>query len=283
VACGGFSSAQAELNIGISTITVHIQSLEQRLGYKLCMRGRSGFRLTDQGRAVYAASERLFSALEAFRLDVNNSSAVISGEIRIAMIDNLISHPESGIAEAFARFRARGPKCTLRVEVLRATEVEVQVANGSFDIGIGVFPRTPDGVITVPLFRETHRLYCGRNHPLFEHSGLGTMESSDLAEFDYVDRGVLEFNVNSAPIRFARVGARASSIEAMAILILSGSFLGYLPDHFAGSWVSSGDLRVINANSDHSAPISAIYQRKREQPNLVSAFVEDMIATSKAS
>jgi hypothetical protein len=101
VSCGGFAGAQAELNVGLSTITIHMQTLEQRLGCKLCTRGRSGFQLTDQGRAVYSATERLFSALETFRLDVYDSSAGVSGEIRVAMIDNLITHPECRLDDAF--------------------------------------------------------------------------------------------------------------------------------------------------------------------------------------
>ena len=46
VKCGGFSAAQAALNVGQSTISEQMTQLEARLGVKLCQRGRSGFRLT---------------------------------------------------------------------------------------------------------------------------------------------------------------------------------------------------------------------------------------------
>ena len=58
VRCGGLSAAQAELNVGQSTISMQIGQLEVRLGAKLCERGRGGFRLTDQGRAIHDASLR---------------------------------------------------------------------------------------------------------------------------------------------------------------------------------------------------------------------------------
>ena len=45
---GGFAAAQSELNIGTSTISSHMATLEQRLGAKLCQRGRVGFQLTDK-------------------------------------------------------------------------------------------------------------------------------------------------------------------------------------------------------------------------------------------
>ena len=44
VEAGGFSAAQIELNVSQSTISTHMTALEQRLGMRLCERGRSGFR-----------------------------------------------------------------------------------------------------------------------------------------------------------------------------------------------------------------------------------------------
>ena len=35
VKCGGFTAAQAELNMSQSNISMHIASLEKRLGYRL--------------------------------------------------------------------------------------------------------------------------------------------------------------------------------------------------------------------------------------------------------
>ena len=53
VECGGFSSAVTELGISRSTISVHMSNLEARMKLKLCVRGRSGFALTEAGQAVY--------------------------------------------------------------------------------------------------------------------------------------------------------------------------------------------------------------------------------------
>ena len=53
VEAGGFSAAQIDLNISQSTISTHMTSLEQRLGVRLCERGRSGFHLTERGKLIY--------------------------------------------------------------------------------------------------------------------------------------------------------------------------------------------------------------------------------------
>lgn len=43
VRCGGLSAAQAELNVGQSTISMQVGQLEVRLGARLCERGQAVF------------------------------------------------------------------------------------------------------------------------------------------------------------------------------------------------------------------------------------------------
>ena len=63
VECGGFSAAESVLGIGRSAISQQMSDLEQRLGLRLCQRGRAGFALTEEGREVYQSSLQLFGAL----------------------------------------------------------------------------------------------------------------------------------------------------------------------------------------------------------------------------
>jgi DNA-binding transcriptional LysR family regulator len=67
VKCAGFTAAQAELNMSQSNISTHISSLEKRLGYRICERGKGGFRLTEKGQRILKASAALFGAVDAFR------------------------------------------------------------------------------------------------------------------------------------------------------------------------------------------------------------------------
>ena len=67
VDAGGVTPAQATLNVGQSTISTQLSTLETRLGYRLCERGRSGFRLTARGEQfVDSAQIHWLSGLELF-------------------------------------------------------------------------------------------------------------------------------------------------------------------------------------------------------------------------
>jgi len=66
VRCGGFAAAQSALNVSQAQISMQMKRLEERLGMRLCYRGRGGFWLTGEGRDVYDACQTLFRSLDGF-------------------------------------------------------------------------------------------------------------------------------------------------------------------------------------------------------------------------
>jgi hypothetical protein len=82
--------------------------LETRLGVKLCQRGRSGFRLTEQGVAIHEATQRLLSAVENFCMDADVLKQHISGKLNLGIIDTTITDPDSPIPRTTQRFVSRG-------------------------------------------------------------------------------------------------------------------------------------------------------------------------------
>ncbi len=45
------------------------------------------------------------------------------------------------------------------------------------------------------------------------------------------------------------IGAVADNMQAVAMLVLSGRHLGYLPEHFAAPYVKQGLLALLNAKT----------------------------------
>ena len=69
--------------------------------------------------------------------------------------------------------------------------------------------------------------------------------------------------------------ATASDREGSAFLILSGSFLGFLPNHYAQKWVENGDMRVILKDTLHySTQISLITRKGKKQNVVLRSFLE---------
>ena len=89
VECGGFSAAQGELGLSQSSISQQMAKLETRLGYRLCSRGKGGFKITPKGEQLLSATRGLFQSIEAFRHQSNGVAGRLIGEVRLGLSEAL--------------------------------------------------------------------------------------------------------------------------------------------------------------------------------------------------
>jgi LysR family transcriptional regulator, transcriptional activator for bauABCD operon len=272
VESGGLSAAESRLNIGRSTISTHLSDLEIRLGLKLCKRGRSGFELTDAGRITYQASLELLQQCETFASTVAGSKHQLSGRVTIAIIDTLVSDPRCGVAQAIAMLKAKSDNLQFDIYVCEAREVETSVANGRSLVGIGVSRHHIRGLDYVPLHNETNFLYCGKGHPLFD---CDTREISKLlAQAEVVTSNYLRDKESRNDGLNYQNSASAYHDEGIAHLILSGQFIGYLPEHYASYWVDKGLFRAILPERYHyQIPVMLITSKSHNASPLAQATI----------
>ncbi|NMG68483.1 LysR family transcriptional regulator, partial [Azoarcus indigens] len=64
---------------GQSTISTQLSTLETRLGYRLCERGRSGFRLTARGERFVDSARKLLGALDVFSAEARKVGRTLVG------------------------------------------------------------------------------------------------------------------------------------------------------------------------------------------------------------
>lgn len=171
VEAGGFSAAQIELNVSQSTISTQMTALEHRLGLRLCQRGRAGFSLTEKGRLIYQASQRLFAAIDEFRSEAGAARGCLVGNLAVGIVDNLVNNPACRLHDVITRFNLRAPEVQIAVQVASPTEIERAVLEGRFDLGFGACGRHSPYLDYDDLFEERQALYCGAGHPLFARSG----------------------------------------------------------------------------------------------------------------
>ncbi|WP_137886885.1 LysR family transcriptional regulator [Pseudomonas sp. 2FE] len=280
VKCGGFSAAQAALNAGQSTISEQMTHLETRLGVKLCERGRSGFRLTEQGVAIHEATQRLLSAVENFCMDADVLKQYITGKLNLGIIDSTISDPDSPLPKTTQRFVSRGHDVHLNVYVGSPAELEERVLDGRLHLAIGHFPIHVPGLSYLPLYQEALGLYCGRRHPLFGSQAEDAELLEEIGSSRIVARGYMQ-QYDLEHLGVSKAAATVDNIEALAILIISGAYIGFLPVHFATQWVRTGDMQQLGPESLRlMSPFDAITRRGVAPPPILRAFLEDLAACS---
>ena len=278
VECGGMAAAELELNIGVSTVSRHIKDLETRLGLSLCRRGRAGFALTAEGQQIYDETLRLLAGVDAFRSRVDEIHQRMGGELHIAVFDKTASNPQAHIGEAIALFATQAPDVSLHLHVAPLNAIERGVLDGQFQVGIIPGHRSSDTLAYDALFSEGMFLYCGARHALFPASPAHEPYDWDsLRQQAFAGLGYHSPNMElTQQVRLQRQ-ATGYDQESIATLILSGQFLGFLPDHYAQAFVYKGQMRAVNPAVFHYQCRFFSIVRASPQPARVTRAFQDCL------
>lgn len=273
VEAGGFAAAEVAINLSLSTISTHMKTLETRLGLTLCRRGRGGFVLTEAGEAVYAEARQLISASEGFSARVSGLHDRLAGPVRLGVLDTLITDPASRLTDSLGAYAATAPESEIQIFTRPPDALLRDVLSNALDAAIGSFPRVALGLEYVDLYDERHSFYCGRGHRLFGVDD-GDIDVEELRRHRLIGRTYWRARDLKA---FAshRVGAMVSEMESEALLILSGAFLGYLPEHYAARWVALGQMRALAPGRfGYTAAFQLAFRDDRRQVPRIAKLIE---------
>lgn len=265
VDCGGFSAAETMLNIGRSTISLHISNLEARLNLTLCKRGRGGFSLTEEGEIIYRMTEALLDSLDSFRITVNNLNASLTGRLRIAFSDSVSLDPRCGLPELVRDFTGRAPEVSLKTSVSAMAQIERTILNDDADVGFIPYHRKLDGLEYIHLYSDHCYVYVSKQHPL------ATMpEAKQIAEIDAFPAshaGLKPHEGVSEQISNMNLSAISYFYDTRLALILSGCYIGFLPEKYAEEYVQRGDIVAVATKHRHYTLGMAVIYKKTAQPN----------------
>ncbi len=276
--CGSFTAAESTLGITRSAISLHMSDLEQRLGMRLCQRGRAGFALTDEGREVLRASESMLASIEDFRREVNQLHDRLRGELNIGLMNNLVTQPHMRITHALAKVRQQSQEVRINISMSPPGEIERRLLDGHLHMGAFPLINRLRGLEYHILYDEKSQLYCSRTHPLFDKAQDLTVR--DLKGIPAVIPG---YRLSPEAIELHQPladAARASDREGIAFLILTGQYVGFLPDHYAQQWVDKGMMTALVPETYHYfVSIAAVTRKNRRQNLIIDRVLNELVQT----
>ncbi len=276
VECGGFAAAEAQLQTGLSTISKHVKELETRLGVKLCRRGRSGFALTAQGREVHVAAQQLFGALESFRYRMNGIHTEIVGELNLGIIDTLLTDPNFRLTKALSTMKRRAPRVLVNISVDPPNHLEKALLDETLHAAIVSVRQRLPGLEYQLLYSEKNNLYCAETHPLYsrcpDEVSLDELASCELVGRTYAAQEESRLLLGTLPRT-----ATANDVEGVALLVLTGRYIGYLPDHYVSATKFPLPLRrVLPARFGYNVDMELATRPRSHHPPAVASFLADL-------
>ena len=278
VDCGGMAAAELELNIGTSTVSRHVKDLETRLGLVLCRRGRAGFSLTPEGQRVYDETLRLLAAVTSFRSGIDDIHSRLGGQLAVAVFDKTASNPAACIGQAIALFAEQAPDVALQLHVGSINTIERGVMDGTYQVGIIPAHRHSQSLRYTDLFSETMLLYCGVQHPLYGTAGAidtgkPALRWESLQNYHFAGLGY--HSPNMALSHRAGLSRKATGFdqEAIATLVLSGKYLGFLPDHYAEAFERRGLMQALQPDVfRYACQFESVLRRSPQPARAVQMF-----------
>jgi DNA-binding transcriptional LysR family regulator len=198
------------------------------------------------------------------------------GTLNLGLIGHAPVNANARISQAIERFRQRDESVHFTVSVRPPGELEGLLLDGKIHMAIGYFWHRVPALDYTTIFHETQLAYAGRGHPLFGKAGLVAPE--DALTHAWAWRSYPLPEAAGSPAE-RLVTALADNMEAVAMLVLSGRHLGYLPEHFAAPYVAQGLLAPLAPEAmRYDVPFDMVVRRDARRNELLAAFVADMKA-----
>lgn len=226
---GSFLRAAEKLQYAQSTITLHIQQLEEELGVKLFARMGKKIQLTTAGRSLRDHADHLLQRAEALQQSMQDIVAGEAGYLRLGSIEPTAS---VRLPAVLTQFYQEHPKVHLTLEVGGMQAISQQVANGQLDLGICSPPPAHLGLTFEPLFVEKLAVLLPEDHPLAKRDAIHPTDLEDqrllLTERKCAYRAVVEnllFQHGTNPYTGIEIG----SMEVIKHMVQQGLGLAIVP------------------------------------------------------
>ncbi|MEN3752569.1 hypothetical protein ABC733_07220 [Mangrovibacter sp. SLW1] len=90
------------------------------------------------------------------------------------------------------------------------------------------------------LYHEISKIYCSSKHPLFNGKTHSDVTIDTVKQQKMVNHMYVSHRDTSGLLPVHNTKIQAVQVESVAMLILTGHFIGYLPEHYAQSYINQG-------------------------------------------
>lgn len=279
VEIGSYTGAASQLGYTQSTITSHIQTLEQEIGGELFTYVKRNLQLTHIGKELIALAEDLLSTHE--QIKNMGSTQEIKGVLKVAAPESLTI---SRLGPIIKEFSLKYPNVKIILTNGTCGQNQIDLISGKVDVAFMVYPKMkPDKCLHYSLFKE--KIVLVSSNDGLEH--FDEYKKNNINHFfitneegcsyrTMFERYLLKHDIDNFQTM------ELWSIESIKRIVMSGLGFSVLPYITVQEEVDNGKLKIINHNERFEPFYShMLIKKKKWLSPAVKAFVELVLNSTR--
>ncbi|MGV1836975.1 LysR substrate-binding domain-containing protein [Rhizobium rhizogenes] len=273
---GGFSAAARRLNMSVTMVATHVQSLEERLGVRLLNRTTRKVSLTETGKFYYDRSSQILAELEEADRAAGALTTMPRGTLKIYSSAAIVRFLLPVIDEYLQLY----PSVSMDVDIGERT---IDMIEDGHDLVMRTVPSPDSSLMVRKLTSWRHVLVCSPSY-LEEHAEPKTpaeLAAHNCLQYSYYPYGdEWHFETGNGEPANVRVqgNARSNSAETLRHLALNGRAIWLAPSFIVSEDLAEGRLiRMMPEFRGVEFSINAIYPNRSHLPTKVRLFIDLLV------
>lgn len=276
VECGGFSAAARRLNMSVTMVGNHVQSLEDRLGVRLLNRTTRKVSLTETGKYYYERSAQILADLEEADQAVGALATTPRGTLKIHSNTAMVRF----LLPIISEFMALYPLISLDFSV---SERMVDMIEEGYDLAIRTVSPPDSTLVVRKLTSWRHMLVCS---PAYRDAHPMPKTPAEIAEhnclqyayYPYGDEWRFEDTEGRQESVKVTGNVVSNSPEMLRYLLANGQGIFLAPSFIVFEEVAAGRLvRMLPDYRPVEFTINAIYPNRSHLPTKVRLFIDLLV------
>ena len=277
VESGGFTAAARRLNLSITTISNHVQALEDSLGVRLLNRTTRRVNLTEIGREYYERCSQILQELAEADEITSASQVTPRGRLRLRCHQAL----DRFIAPVAARFSGAYPDVSLDFQI----DDVIDPVRGGEQFDLSIMPASPpDSTLVRRALAKWRFVLCCA--PAYLETHPAPHSPADLADHNCLIYAYAIFGnefrfIDSAgnPVSMRVSGNLVTaSIPVMRMAATAGLGLWLCPAFLVAGMLASGELVPLLPNyRTEELEIVALYPHRRQLSTKVRLLLDMLV------
>ncbi|ANL39702.1 MULTISPECIES: LysR family transcriptional regulator [Rhizobium] len=272
VECGGFSAAARRLNMSVTMVGNHVQSLEERLGVRLLNRTTRKVSLTETGKYYYERSSQILAELDEADRTASALSTTPRGTLKVYTSGSIVRF----LLPVFSEYMELYPSISVDFSV---GERMVDMIEDGYDLVIRTLP--PDSsLIARKLTPWRHMLVCSPayvdSHPLpLKPAEIADHNCLQYAYYPYGDEWRFEDGDGRQESVKVSGNVVSNNAEMLRFLTMNGRGLFLAPSFVVFDDIAEGRLiRIMPDYRPVEFTINAVYPNRSHLPTKVRLFID---------